>query len=419
MNMKRNLYVMFSATMVLGYAELLRAEDPAKAQDPSRPLIVTQTAEEPGPLWDPSKPVPKRSELPLIPGVRFSVIKPYEFQKDGYRFLHGVAVAWYKEQLFASFGHNKEGENTPAEEARYRISSDDGKTWGEVRTIDSGKDGIGVSHGVLAVHQGKLWSFNGSYHRGFVDTATRAYTYNDDGTWEAKGIVIGGGFWALQAPIKMVDGNWIMSGVRLEKYRKKGINPPAVAISHGDDFMKWDLVMIPVSSGAEIWGESVVIVNGKQVINIARYGAEAKALMARSEDAGRTWTEARPSNLPMATSKPCAGTLSTGQNYLICTTSADSNHARTPLTIAVTRPGESVFKSVFMIRPSLFPQGLGESHPQVYLSYPDAVEHNGYLYVGYSNSGGKVGRVGSGTQQMNNNSAELAVIPIKNLSVQP
>ncbi len=47
------------------------------------------------------------------------------------------------------------------------------------------------------------------------------------------------------------------------------------------------------------------------------------ALAAVSEDYGRTWTPARPSNLPMATSKPCAGLLSTGQRFLVCSTSAD------------------------------------------------------------------------------------------------
>ena len=372
-------------------------------------------AEPPQHLWDTSKPVPTRAELPSVPGVRFSVIKSYEFQKDGYHFLHGVALAWHKGQLFASFGHNKEGENTPAEEARYCVSKDDGKTWSEVRTIDSGRGGVGVSHGVLAVHQGKLWSFNGSYRRGYVDTATRAYIYNDEGRWEPKGPVIEGGFWPLQTPTKMVDGNWIMSGVRLDKFRHKGTYPPAVAISHGDDFMKWDLVVIPVLADANIWGESGVILNGKNVINIARYGAEAKALMAVSEDCGRTWTESRPSNLPMATSKPCAGTLSNNQNYLIGTTTADSGGRRAPLTIAVTLPGETVFSKIFVIRRSEFPEGPGESHPKASLSYPDAVEHNGYLYVGYSNSGGGVGRVGTGTQLYNNNSAELAVIPILNL----
>eukprot|EP01031_Cornospumella_fuschlensis_P015787 gene15787-19289_t len=165
-----------------------------------------------------------------------------------------------------------------------------------------------------------------------------------------------------------------------------------------------------------MWGESTVIVKGKQVFNISRYGAEAKALVAVSEDYGRTWSESLPANLPMTTSKPSAGMLSTGQRYLVCTTSADNGKRRSPLTIAVSRPGETVFSRVFVIRHAVAPEGPGESHPKASLSYPYAIEHGGKLYVGYSNSGGKVGRVGTGRELWNNNSAELAVIPVTSLA---
>jgi hypothetical protein len=42
-------------------------------------------------------------------------------------------------------------------------------------------------------------------------------------------------------------------------------------------------------------------------------------------------------------------------------------------------------------------------------SYPCAIEHEGKLYVGYSNSGGRGG---------NHNSAELAIMPLKALQVE-
>ena len=58
----------------------------------------------------------------------------------------------------------------------------------------------------------------------------------------------------------------------------------------------------------------------------------------------------RPSKLPMTTSKPIAGILSSGQRYLVCTTTADSGKRRSPLTIAVSRPGESLFSKIFVIR---------------------------------------------------------------------
>jgi hypothetical protein len=207
----------------------------------------------------------------------------------------------------------------------------------------------------------------------------------------------------MQEPQKMADGNWIMAGARVA-FGYDGIEGhlPAVAISHGDDFTRWDLVVIPVAPNlGRIWGESTVIVEGQRITNIARYGAKALALAATSDDYGRTWTLSTPSNLPMATSKPYAGTLSTGQRFLVCTTTGDSGERRSPLTIAVSRPGEAVFSKVFVVRRSIFPEGPGVSDPRADFSYPYAVEHEGKLYVGYTHK--------------SHAANELAVIPLATL----
>ncbi|MCL4202268.1 MAG: exo-alpha-sialidase [Pirellulaceae bacterium] len=361
-------------------------------------------------IWS-GGPVPNSAEIPVLPGVEFHVIKPYEFSKDGYRFLHGVALAWHKGRLYASFGHNRGGENTDTEEARGCVSDDGGRTWSDVCTIDSGQPGLGVSHGVFLSHQGSLWAFHGAY-RGIMDQVhTRAYVLDEPtGHWQARGVVVEGGFWPMQEPLKMADGNWIMSGARVGDG-----NPAAVAISRGDDLTKWDLVVIPKAPSLPMWGESSVILDGQRVVNVARHGNQAVALVATSDDFGRTWTPSRPGNLPMVTSKPYTGTLSTGQHYLIATTTADSGRRRSPLTIAVSRPGQRELSRVFVIRHALFPEGPGESHERAALAYPYAVEHGGRLYVGYSNSGGGVGRTGEGRERWNNNSAELAIIPVSAL----
>jgi hypothetical protein len=184
-------------------------------------------------------------------------------------------------------------------------------------------------------------------------------------------------------------------------------NPAAVAISHGEDFTKWDFVLIPAPEGIKMWGESGIIVDGADVLSIARYGAKALALISRSTDHGRTWTTSAESNLPMAQSKPCAGLLSNGQRYLVCTTAASNGGRRAPLTIAVSKPGETLLSKVFVVRHAESSSG-GESSAQVALSYPCATEHEDKLYVGYSNNGGR---------GANLNSAELAVIPIRQLEV--
>jgi len=364
---------------------------------------VQMSAGEPYTLWDPEVPMPKSAEAPLLRGVRFSVIKKREPEADGYNWLHGVALAWHKGVLYASFGHNKGSENTASEEARGMMSSDGGKSFGAVFTIDPGEGNLAVSHGVFLSYKGNLWAFHGNFYDHLQKVHTRAYVLDEAGSrWEPRGVVAEGGFWPTGEPQKMDDGNWIMAGFSVGER-----NATAVAISRSDDLAKWDVVVIPlVASIGKMWGEAAVILDGKEVTCIARYGAKARALMAVSEDFGRTWTKMRESNLPMATSKPYAGKLSTGQRYLVCTTTADSGGRRSPLTIAVGRPGEKLFSKVYRIRDALF-DGPGESHSEARLSYPYAVEHEGKLYVAYSNDGARGG---------NRNTAELAVIPTESLS---
>ncbi|MFA6293419.1 MAG: exo-alpha-sialidase, partial [Victivallales bacterium] len=263
--------------------------------------------------------MPLSRDMPLLEGVSFHVIKPWEFDKDGYRFLHGVALAWHNGRLYASFGHNKGAENTSTEEARGRVSDDGGKTWGEVFTINSGEEeNLAVSHGVFLSHEGRLRAFHGAYCGTMERVHTRSYLLNEDnGQWERKGVIVEGGFWPMQEPQKMGDGNWIMAGVSVGgDCSAGGTHPAAVAISHGDNMTAWDLVVIPIRAPGRVWGESTVFLDGPNVTNIARYGEEAKALAAFSNDYGRRWTDSRTSNLPMITSKPYAGTLSTGQHYL-------------------------------------------------------------------------------------------------------
>ena len=375
-------------------------------------LALGACGAEPAALWS-GAPLPKAADAPVLSNAAFRVVKPYAFASDGYRFLHGVALAWHKGRLYASFGHNRGGENTDTEEARVRTSDDGGATWSPLVTIDAGDEpGVGVSHGVFLSHAGRLWAFHGAYSGTLRQVHTRAYRLREaDGTWERLGTVVEGGFWPLQEPLRMPDGNWIMSGVSLGSG-----NPAAVAISHGEEFAKWDLVVIPKPADLAMWGESAVFLDGRRVTNVARAdGKRPVALVAVSEDCGRTWTESRPSNLPMAASKPYAGTLSTGQHYLLGSTTADGGNRRAPLTLALSAPGAATFSRLYVIRHAVFPQGPGESNPACALSYPYAIEHDGALYVGYSNSGGGVGRVGEGRQLWNNNSAELAVVPLGDL----
>ncbi|WP_395715938.1 LamG-like jellyroll fold domain-containing protein [Prosthecobacter sp.] len=395
----------------LGALDEVRIEPQVLRDIPYQPVTATHELPKPKtadfPLWDASQRLAEAKDLPVLDGVEFHVIKKWDKEADGYTFLHGVGLCWHKGKLYASIGHNKGDENTVTEEAQYRVSEDGGRIWSELRVIDAGEEkDLAVSHGVFVSHAGKLWAFHGTYYNHMERIHTRAYSLDEStGEWIKHGVVLENGFWALNQPVKMRDGNWIMPGISAGPYSNKGTFPAAVAISHGDDFTKWDFVSIPVHDGLKMWGESSLIVDGPNVFNIARYGAKPLALISKSTDHGRTWTTMGESNLPMATSKPAAGMLSNGQRYLVCTNAANNGGRRSPLTIAVSKPGKEVFGKVFAIRHADH-SGPGESNPKASLGYPCATEHEGKLYIGFSNSGGRGG---------NHNSAEMAVIPIEKL----
>jgi hypothetical protein len=359
---------------------------------------------EPAPLWDAAAPLPRQADAPVLDDVEFHVIKPQRPDTDGCKWTLGVGLVWHKDRLYASYGFNTGGENTVSEEAHVRASDDGGKTWGPPVVIDAGAGNLGVSHGVFLSHGGTLWAFMGGFYDKFQRTHTRGYRLDETtGTWQPLGLVIDDGFWPMQEPQPLADGNWIMAGFRVANgYDVKG-HLPAVAISHGDDFTQWDMVVIPTAPDlGKVWGESTVIVDGDRVVNISRYGGKPLALVSTSTDSGRTWTLAAPSNLPMATSKPYAGTLSTGQRFLACTTTADTGGGRSPLTIAVSKPGETLFSRVYVVRHSVSDKTPGVSDPRADFSYPYAVEHDGKLYVGYTHK--------------SHAANELAVIPVASLT---
>jgi hypothetical protein len=169
-------------------------------------------AVEPAGLWS-GGDVPKSAEIPVLQEVRFSVIKRYEPEKDGYRFLHGVALCFHKDRLYASVGHNKGVENTDTEEARYSMSDDDGQTWSAMKTIDAGTEpGIGVSHGVFLSHQGQLWAFHGAYRDTRQETHTRAYVLDEASqVWKVQGTIIQAPWrapWSQTSFFVYLSGRW-------------------------------------------------------------------------------------------------------------------------------------------------------------------------------------------------------------------
>jgi hypothetical protein len=346
-------------------------------------------------IWDGELP-PAEVDLPFVPGTRYVTIKKREPEKDGFKWLHGVAVAPHKGTLFACWGENKGAENTVTEITRGSRSQDDGLTWSAPETIAPGNAEEGNSHGVFLSRDGVLWCFMARFGKGegsFAGLGMDAYILDETtNTWRHQGLV-GTGIWPLKAPQRLDNGNWFVPGCD-ENWRA------AVGISKGDDLTQWEAVKLPVNG--LVHTEATAWVDGPEIVAILRNQSPqqpgpVRAAVCASKDYGRTWTPSVESNFPMVTSKPYAGTLSTGQRYLVSNVCRGNSNSRNCLAIAVSRPGEKLLSRMWRLD-----AGRG-------LSYPDACEHDGKLYVAYSWTEANGG---------NQNSAKLAVFPISSLATE-
>lgn len=346
-------------------------------------------------LWT-GPPIPADLEqIPFVPGMTHQTI--HRATKDGYKFLHGAAIIAYKGTLYANWANSPKNENGPEETLQGRRSNDGGKTWSDLEIIGPGFEGSDRhSHGVLLVHQGKLWVICSRFGIGkpakrFPGLQAEAFVLNEaTDAWESQGIVMQN-CWPYDEPVRMENGNLITGG-----QDKDGL--PVVAISHGDDLTHWDTVLIPFPPELKpSFAETTVMANGKTVRAIIRGGAGV-AWIATSDDFGRSWSLAGQSNLPMPRSKAYFGKLSTGQEYLV-----SNLKNRDALVISVSRPGETTLSRMWKIRhgKSGPPRFTGFAKGKQW-SYPYAHEHDGKLYVVYS-----IGKEDCG----------LSILPIESLQV--
>ena len=328
-------------------------------------------------LWT-GKPIPTDvNQIPFAEGIQTSIIhRPSPSQ---HKFLHGAAIVEHNGVMHANWANSPTNENGPEETLRGKRSTDGGLTWGELEVIAPGFKGEDRhSHGILFVHKGELWTICarfgiGDSGRRFRGLKAEAFVLNEQrNQWQSRGIVMNN-CWPYDEPVKMENGDYITGG-----QDKNGL--PVVAVSRGDDFTNWKSVLIPFQKALQpSYAETTVWSDETRVTAVIR-GGGGYAWVSFSDDFGRTWTTATASNLPMPRAKAYAGTLSTGQKYLI-----SNLNNRNTLVVSVSRPGEQTLSTIYRIRhgKSAAPHFPGRAKSSQW-SYPYAYECNNKLYVVYS-----------------------------------
>jgi len=352
------------------------------------------------PLWRGGEII--KTSVPLLTSVVHRTV--HRAVQGEYQFLHGPAVVWFQGEIFASWANSPIDENSAAEVLRFSSSLDGGLTWmppGMIGPGDPGRESH--SHGSFHIHDGGLLAYAARYTGAatdgnggptFPDLRMELFAYDEAmRSWTTRGIVADG-FWPLDEPKRLPGGGWLLGG--LDAWER-----PVVARSQGSRVAAtWAVTRLPVAAPAKLrFAETSVFIAGGLIRAVVRNTKASVALVSTSEDDGLTWSELVPSRFPMGTAKPCAGTLSTGQPFLVC----NLFEGRNILGIAVGRPGSPYLEKVWRIRDGVSEQprfpGRAKS-PQ--WSYPYAFEHGGSLYVVYS-----VGK----------EDCEMSVIPLETLQI--
>lgn len=332
-------------------------------------------------VWDPKVAFPAFDEMPDLDIVTHVAVE--RAQPGEYHYLHEPAIAWHRDLLQVCFANHPVAETNVRDEVIRGRRSVDGLRWSEASIWAEAPlgDVESYNHPVLFEDEGRLLGFFTGWRN--ERPHTQLFMFDDDRQeWQHLGKKITG-FIPFCPPQRLADGNWIMGG-ELFWYEA------AVAISHGDDLTQWDTVQLPRSEGVElIFPETAIVQQPERLVAVCRPKDHETALASESRDNGRTWTALRPSNFPMAASKPFAGKLSTGQHYLM---TCNLEEGRCLLSIAVTRPEGGPFCRVWKLRHQQYPKvrvfgGWGDGSrvgKPTEWSYPAAVEREGKLYIAYT-----------------------------------
>ncbi len=334
-------------------------------------------------VWDNKQAFPLTENIPFLAEAVDVVV--HRAGSDGYNFLHDAAIVEHKNILYTAWYNCPSGEMQESSLIRGRRSEDKGLTWSDIEIIasDNEKKGIMYVPVTFLSHNNILYAFISNMEGG-ADLVTRCEVFilnEKTNSWNSSGF-IAGPFLPNCSPIKMENNNFIMAG---RMANKPGEKPtiPAVAISHGDKLTEpWDI--IPLNYNGKLpsgenpdFPETTLIVDGANIRAFVRNHSQYPILFI-GDDYGRTWSDPLVHNFPFASSKIYAGTLSTGQNYVL--SNMVSKAYRDLLTISVSHPGKKQFSKVWKIRDGY----SDELNAGPEWSYPSAIEYDGKLYVVYT-----------------------------------
>jgi hypothetical protein len=325
-------------------------------------------------------------------GIEYALVHR---QNPDYKFLHEPRLEVFENTLFVNFSNAPQFESEPAQIMRGRRSLDGGHTWGDVEIVAGGFTDGRRRHETapLLARQDGLWAFVGRYDYGSKHSlGMEVYRLAADRSRfePVSDGLVARGFVPFVRPQRLGNGNWIIGG------HIRHATQAAVAISEGDDLLRWQVVPIGHNVHPGI-PETALIVDGSRVVALIRPDRAERmtASVAVSYCDGEDFGPTEASDLPVVDSKLFSGTLSTGNHYVIFNaTEQDGLPGELPrhrLLIGIMHHGGlgplmSVYSVIEDTPSSIAAQiaELGEGNGMHAWAYPEAVEHEGTLHVVFS-----------------------------------
>jgi predicted neuraminidase len=188
---------------------------------------------------------------------------------------------------------------------------------------------------------GRLWLYYKFGPHPSEWTAGRRYSLDDGKTWSAVEHLPAGIYGPIRAKPLVLDDGTIVSGTSVESYHSWAAWVER-SEDHGLNWTRFGPITVPAKdSGTTTFGiiqPSVVSLGGRRLRFYARSTSQvARICIADSEDGGKTWTQARPSDLPNPNSGIDAVSLKDGRIVLVYN---HTEKGRSPLNLAVSRDGE-------------------------------------------------------------------------------
>lgn len=336
-------------------------------------------------------------------GIEHVMVEPST--TDQYHFLHDAVIVVHREMFMAGWYNCPEREIEDESLIRARRSHDGGKTWSSLEVVASDRAGEGVFYVPVQFlsHHGTLHAYVGKM-KGGHDRIVSCAVYEldeDNGTWLPRG-EIADLFLPNTTPFRMVSGDFIMAGRMASRLGQKPLIP-AVAISSGEALTgRWRV--IPLGSQELPAGhcpETALLEQNGELLALVRNGGSSTPLVYRSWDNGETWREIRQHGFRAAPVKMYAGTLTTGQHYVLFNYPLrdGESFSRRFLVLGVSRPNEMYPVAFWRI------QGAEHGDPSM-AHYPCAVEHRGRIFIVYT------------AHYANLRACELAIVPISSLETE-